>query len=275
MRMKSIGHFCLISVFNLQVRAPIKSMSNAVKLPNLILRKISLVCTDGTNVNTGDKFSLWVLLDKEMKAAGSNIPVIKIWCAAHRSELAWKIISKSVPEISKVLTVLSSISSYFHQSAIRTAELKQIASEHNLRLLNMPKIFEIRWSQFTFSLVRSVLVSWNASVIYFKNNGADAVCAGHHKYLTQLENVALNAFLADLLFAFSRFQKKLQSDQLTLISMKTHTNAIRKTLNGMETVQLPGAFESNLGEELLIVTDGLKSIELQTKATSRSRQKEK
>lgn len=204
-----------------------------------------------------------------MKSAGSNIPLIKIWCAAHRSELAWKSTSKSVPEISKVLSVLSSISSYFHQSAIRTAELKQIASEHNLRLLNMPKIFEIRWSKFTFSLVRSVLVSWNALVIYFKNNGVDAVYAGYRNYLTQLENVELIAFLADLLFAFSRFQKKLQSDQLTLISMKTHTNAIIKTLHGMETVQLPGTFESNLAKELLIVTDGetyLKSIELQTKA---------
>lgn len=105
---------------------------------------------------------------------------------------------------------------FFHYSAIRSSELKKIATEHNLHLLNMPKIFEIRWTQFTYSLVRSVLVSWNTLVIYLKNNEKDAVCAGFYNYLSKLENVELIAFLADVLFAFGRFQKKLQSDQLTL-----------------------------------------------------------
>lgn len=176
------------------------------------------------------------------------------------------------------LSLLSNMSSFFHYSAIRTLELKKIASEHNLHLLNMPKIFEIRWSQFTFSLVRSFLVSWNALVIYFKTNEKDAVCAGYHNYLTKLENVELIAFLADVLYAFGRFQKKLQSDQLTLISMKAHTNAIIRTLSGMENVQLLGGFESNLATQLSTGANGgtyLKSIELQPRTTSRVRRKAK
>lgn len=82
--------------------------------PKLIFRKVSSVCSDGTNVNSGEKNSQWVFLDKEIKEDGSKIPLIKIWCAAHRSELAWKNTATKVVAVNKVLTTLTSISSYFH-----------------------------------------------------------------------------------------------------------------------------------------------------------------
>lgn len=135
---------------------------------NLIFRKTSSVCTDGTNLNTGEKNGLWALLEGEIKKSGSKIPLTKIWCAAHRAELAWKSASRSVKEVSKVLKILSEISTHFHFSAICTSELKKIASEHGLTALNLPKIFEIRWSQFTYNLVFNVLKSWNALVVYFQ-----------------------------------------------------------------------------------------------------------
>lgn len=70
------------------------------------------------------------------------------------------------------------------------------------------KIFEIRWSQFTFTLLRSVLVSWKAMILYFKRNVKDGQCAGYLNYLTKLGNLKLIAFLADVLFVFKRFRKK-------------------------------------------------------------------
>lgn len=111
-------------------------------------------------------------------------------------------------------------------------------------------------------------------IIYFKTNEKDAVCAGYLNYLTKLENVELIAFLADVLFAFRRFQKKLQSDRLTLVSMKAHTNAIKRTLKGMANVQLLGGSESNLATQLSTGANGgtyLKSIELQPRTTPRFR----
>lgn len=254
--------------------AVMEALRAAVDDPNLILGKISSVCTDGTNVNTGDKKSLWVLIDEAVKSSGSKIPILKIWCAAHRAELAWKSASSAVPEVNKALTVLSRMSSYFHCSGIRSAELKNIAAEHNLRLHNLPKIFEIRWSEFTFTLIRSVLVSWKALVLYFQKNKEDADCAGFLNYLTKLENLELIALLADVLFAFKRFQKKLQTDQLTLISLKSSIDAIKKTLNGMGNVKLPGGFESNLATKLKNGEDDkiyLKNIELQPPNSSRTR----
>lgn len=48
---------------------------------------------------------------------------------------------------------------HFHYSALRTAEYKKVAEDHKVRVLNLPKIFEIRWTAFTFQLLRKVLVS--------------------------------------------------------------------------------------------------------------------
>lgn len=129
----------------------------------------------------------------------AKIPLIKVWCAAHRTEFAWKSVSREVVEVSKVLSILSNISTYFH-----------FFNDNITRLMVMPKIFEI-----TFALLRSVLVSWNALVIYFQRDQSDFDCAGYLNYFNKLENLELIAFLADLLFTFSRLQKQLQSDKLT------------------------------------------------------------
>lgn len=138
-----------------------KAVENALQIHTCeakeILCKLSSICTDGTNVNSGEEGGLWALLEKKMQNAGSTIPLIKIWCAAHRAELAWKNAADLVKEVNKVFSVLSKMSTHFHHSGDRTTELKKIASEHKIRVMNLPKIFEIRWTEFTLTLVRSVL----------------------------------------------------------------------------------------------------------------------
>lgn len=243
--------------------------------PSLILKKISSLCTDGTNVNTGAKNSLWALIDDELKKVNSQIPLLKIWCAAHRSELAWKNTAAAVPEIGKMLSILSNMATYFHFSAIRSSELKQTAKNRGLRLLHLPKIFTIRWTEFSFKLLNNVLLSWQVLVIYFQNNIEDAQCAGFLKYLTSLKTMKMLAFLADLLFTFERFQKKLQSDRLTLIDMKSHVDSIKKGLNEMKTTKLLGGFEFRLADNLVEGENGtvfLKSIELTPEESTRTRQ---
>lgn len=250
--------------------ATIDALKTAVGDPNIILSKISSICTDGTNINTGDKTSLWTLLDEAVKSTGSKIPLQKVWCAAHRAELAWKSTASVVGEMEEVFSILSSISSYFHQSSVRTSELKQIASEHGIKVLALPKLFEIRWSQFTFTLLRSSLVSWEALVIYFGRNLDNAQCAGFYNYLCRIKSLKLIAFLADLTFSFQRFQKKLKSNALTIVSMQ-RTSMIQ-SLNNMEHTELPGGFESALGSKLNTGVDGkiyLKSVELLSERPSR------
>lgn len=88
-------------------------------------------CAKCLPLNTGDKNSLWQLLDEEMESIESEIPMLKIWCAVHihRSELAWKDAAGKHREVEKVLSVLSRVSTHFHYSALRSAELEEIAKE--------------------------------------------------------------------------------------------------------------------------------------------------
>lgn len=51
-----------------------------------------------------------------------------MWCAVHRSALAWETLTTNVIELKKCLQLCSSISTSFHQSGIRTRELKQLKS---------------------------------------------------------------------------------------------------------------------------------------------------
>lgn len=53
-----------------------------------VLQKMSSFVTDGANVNIGEHNGLWRLIDNDAKAHGAGQPILKIWCAAHRSDLA-------------------------------------------------------------------------------------------------------------------------------------------------------------------------------------------
>lgn len=119
-----------------------KEMFGDAFVNNVILQKASSICTDGTNANSGRDGGLWKYLEDEMAKIGSEIPLVKIWCAAHRADLVFNDLTKKVPESDKILTIFSRIASYFHVSV----QFNEIASELGLKLLNMPKLFTVRWT---------------------------------------------------------------------------------------------------------------------------------
>lgn len=90
-----------------------------------ILPKVSSICTDGVVTNRGDKGGLWYYLDDIISKSKSNIPLVKIWCVAHRANLTFGDLTNKNPTISSMISTMSSISSYFHQSGLRTAALKK------------------------------------------------------------------------------------------------------------------------------------------------------
>lgn len=114
--------------------------------------KTSSIMTDGAKCNTGEKNGLWALLkqmghvrtDENTKVETSIPPLMTIWCAAHRSNLAWKSVSESVRELKNVVIELVAISSFFNTSGLRTRKLKSIAEEKKLSLMRLPKLFEVR-----------------------------------------------------------------------------------------------------------------------------------
>ena len=93
------------------------------------------------------------------------------------------------------------IASFFHSSGVRSRELRDVAKANGFQLLELPRLFEVRWSEFNSSLLVSMLVSWRALVTYFGMMD-DSASQGYYAYLTKLENFKLLVFVADLLFVF-------------------------------------------------------------------------
>ena len=137
---------------------------------NHIFLHASSLVTDGASVNTGERSGLWALFRSKMREHNPEctVPLLTIWCGVHRSNLAWKSTSKSVTEIEQIFQSLVGLTSYFHNSGIRSRELRQIAQDKKCSLLSLPKLFEVRWTEFSFSLMNAVLVSWHALVLFMK-----------------------------------------------------------------------------------------------------------
>lgn len=232
-----------------------------------IFKKLSSICTDGAPVNRGDKQSLWLLLDDEMRKYGSNIPLTKIWCAAHRADLVWSDLKKDTREVEQMLSTLSSISSYFHISWLRMNNLQAIAKQLKLNLRSFPKLFEVRWTEYTFRLVNNILISWNVLVIYFESQKEkDASASGFFSYLIKYENLKLICFIGDVLLIYSRFHKKMQRNNLTIVSMIRHVDGIKSLLNKIKLHELVGGYEGTL-KSSLEHNDGrlfLKNVEIDT-----------
>lgn len=232
----------------------------------VVLKKISSICTDGANVNIGERGGLWKLLEDHIRKAGSSIPLIKLWCAAHRSDLSWKDLTSTkshppeVKVVGKILNILSNLASYFHSSSTRTHELKATAEKYKLTLRAMPKLYSVRWTEYTFQLVQGVLVSWNALIIFLeaeKRTCAKAIGFLHH--LKNINFLKMITFLCDLLNIYKRFQKKCQSDSLTLLKLAEDVDAMLSLFERIEAEPIAGGFEQRLKDD---VTENLGEFHL-------------
>ncbi|KAL4132410.1 hypothetical protein QTP88_009564 [Uroleucon formosanum] len=229
-----------------------------------IFKNISSIVTDGAAVNIGSEGGLWTLVENKWRnnSNKSNVPLIKIWCAVHRSNLAWKDVSSIVVEVSHIVSKLSGISAFFHNSTLRTRELQQLSKENNLQLIRIPKFFQVRWTEFSFSLVNAILISWNALIIYMQNS-KEKESNGFLLLLTNKDTIFLLAFLADVLAIFSRYQRTIQSDKITVLDLVKHTELVINKIKSLSSINLVGGWVDVLEDELK-GTDGkvLKDIKL-------------
>lgn len=218
---------------------------------NVLIKKISSICTDGTNVNSGEKGGLWTYFEEEMLKAKSYIPLIKIWCVAHRANLSFKDLANKNSNFSKLLDVMSSIASYFNTSSVRSTRLKQIAAEKGIKLLKMPKIFDIRWVEHKHQLVKAILNNWLVLVLYFCENEKEATSNGFNFFLIDADNVRKMSFVCDLLNAFQRFQKQLQCNSLTLPMFCQNVQRFIGVLNDLKVTPILGGFEYQIANQMI------------------------
>ncbi|KAL5245424.1 hypothetical protein ACI65C_012834 [Semiaphis heraclei] len=92
-----------------------------------IFKNISSIVTDGAAVNIGSKGGLWTLVENKWRnnSNKSNVPLVKIWCAVHRSNIAWKDVSSTVVEVSHIVTFLADVLAIFsrYQQTIQSDKI--------------------------------------------------------------------------------------------------------------------------------------------------------
>lgn len=234
------------------VKTACESNLNCPGISSRILEAASSLVTDGASVNSGNKNGLWKLLKEEKDSLAKVYPFVTIWCAVHRTSLAWKQVAKDIQEVSNLISQLSSLSTFFHESAVRTRELREIGEQEEIRIVQFPKYFEVRWAEFTADLFNAVLSNWRALVIYFeKNKGSSKERNGYYQFLIKEENLKLITSLADILSIFSHYQKKLQADSTTILDISRFTTTLKNQLNDLHTKNLIGGWASTLNENLV------------------------
>lgn len=226
---------------------------NGENLFETCVRKMTSFVTDGASINTGERSGLWRIMDDQAKQFGVNQNIVKIWCAAHRSDLILKDLKKNVLSVQSMIDTLKTISSHFHVSAMRTNELKFIAASEGTGLLNLPRFYEVRWAEFTSNLLTAVLVSWNTLVIYFSKQ-TDAADKGFKEYLTNYENLKLIALMADVMYLFTIFQKRAQADDLNIVSLVRHVSWLQSKIEFMETSDLSEGWLQKLSNSIVLKT---------------------
>lgn len=154
-----------------------------------------------------------------------------------------------MPEIKKIIDTCTSISTYFHNSGIRTRELKEKAEEKKLPLLRLPEYHEVRRTEFSLQLVNAILKSWQALIIYFQDS-KDAEAKGYFHFLSDKGNLQLLTFLADVLEIMSRCQKNLQKNNISLIDMMQFVKSTGEQLSSLLYSPLLGGWVSALESEI-------------------------
>lgn len=226
--------------------------------PNEVLHSLSSIVTDGEAMNTGHKRGLWALIDKHRMENGDP-PLLKIWCAVHRSNLMWKSVVQSVEEVKRLISDAVSVSTHFHQSSLRTKELEKVAKELNIELMRFPAYFEVRWAEFVHRLLQVVIHNWPALIHYWKQQqetSHDRESPGFLKIWTSVETLHLLHFLVDILSSLSRLQQGFQRDDVTIFEVTSQLDLFKKRIEDLQTSQILGGMEERFTENREEESDG-------------------
>ena len=232
----------------------IQEATKAVQPWDDLIKVTSSIVTDGESLNSGERNGLWKKLEEEKICHDSNhSPLIKIWCAAHRSNLAYKDVSKTICEVRLVTSDVVSVGSYFHVSGVRTHQLKEAASSSGLaEPLHWPDFKEVRFAEFSHQLFAVFLRNYRSCICYWEK-GYDVESAGFLRKWRNKDRLLIVCVLADVTYLLKGLQKKLQKDTCILSDFSNLKAKIIGQLEELQNEPLTGGWEeaclSKLGDQ--------------------------
>ena len=235
--------------------------------PKGLFAQVSSICTDGENSNTGCKQSLWQFLQRARDSSENrNLPLVKIWCAVHRSQLAFKSMRKAVAEIPLLLNECQSVNTFYNTSATRMKHLRKVADEMGRTAHQYTSVNDIRFTEYSETLIACVLRNYGPMVKHLNKEANEQKCAeaqGLINIWTDLDTIKLTTFLCDVLTEFKSFQKSIQSDLLTVFQLESMRDSYVSRIRELKTEPRKGGFEEKILElesagEKYFAFDGVK-----------------
>lgn len=135
-----------------------------------------------------------------------------------------------------------------------------MAQENGLKYHKLPAVYEVRWAEFTETLLNHALSSWKCLVLFLqaaqKEKKDEPEAKSLLRFLVNLKNIRIIAFLADVFFLFKILQKKLQSNNLTIISMQNYLENFISHIKDMKNgVRYIGGKEEKLEKDLVYIVN--------------------
>lgn len=130
-----------------------------------------------------------------------------------------------------------------------------MTEKENIKYVQLPKYFDVRWTEFTYSLLFGILKNWRVLVKYFifnrQNNIKDSKAVDFYKILTDINKFKLLCFLADLGYLYTRFQKQIQSDGLLIFDIEARKDGLKKNIEQLTNSPLIVGWEYMLTQEIV------------------------
>jgi len=145
-----------------------------------VFNKATSIVTDGESANTGQHYSLSTYLtDERCKGDTPALPLVKIWCAVHRSQLAYKDMATTVPEISHLLTDCKAVATFYNVSAVKMKGIKEEARQNNTTVYQFyfPSVKNIRFTKYSYTLLSNILKKYKSMMVHL-NDLASAEATG-------------------------------------------------------------------------------------------------
>jgi len=112
--------------------------------------------------------------------------------------------------------------------AVRTRNLQKIADERLYQLCQFPRYFQVRWTQFNYQLLESVLKNWKAPTKYFQRS------QWVFMKFTDKDTLQLTCLLTNLLVLYKRFHQCFEDDNILIFDIGKMKNALVARLDELK-----------------------------------------
>lgn len=205
--------------------------------------------SDGVSVLQGHKNGVRALLSKDQPQ------LLSIHCMAHRLELSIKDSVSSVSFQVKVDETLLALYLLYHNSPAMRAELQQIASDKNCKLLLPTRVGGTRWVGHTLRAIKNLLGSYDVIVNHLTlisegpATNMKAKSTGLLTKLTKYKFVAYLHVLLDILGTLTIFSLQTQAEDSNIGATMHCLQRTQKILSKYLTISGPNlcSFKAKMG----------------------------